>query len=194
MESNRVAVYARCSTECQDPSMQISELTEYATRRGLNVVGVFTDIASGSQDHRLELNKVLALAKQRKIDCLLVWKTDRLGRSLRHLVNTISELDAVGVSFISLKDNLDFSTPGGRLMFNVIGAMAQFEHDLIKERVKSGMANAKRKGIRLGRKPLKIDVAEIRQLRADGLSFNAISHKTGLSVGTVFRTLRNNAA
>jgi DNA invertase Pin-like site-specific DNA recombinase len=131
------------------------------------------------------------LAKQRKIDCLLVWKTDRLGRSLRHLVNTISDLDAVGVSFISLKDNLDFSTPGGRLMFNVIGAMAQFERDLIKERVKSGMANAKRKGIRLGRKPLEIDVAEIRQLRADGLSFNAVAQQTGLSVGTVFRKLRN---
>jgi putative DNA-invertase from lambdoid prophage Rac len=194
MENNRVAIYARCSTECQHPSMQISELTEYATRRGLNVVGVFTDIASGNQDHRPELNKVLALARQRKIDCLLVWKTDRLGRSLRHLVNTISELEAVGVSFISLKDSLDFSTPAGRLMFNVIGAMAQFERDLIRERVKSGMANAKRKGIRLGRKPLEIDVAEIQRLRADGLTFEAIARQTGLSVGTVFRKLRSKAA
>lgn len=174
--------------------MQISELTEYATRRSLNIVGVFTDIASGSQDRRPELNKVLALAKKRKIDCLLVWKTDRLGRSLRHLVNTISDLDALGVSFISLKDNLDFSTPGGRLMFNVIGAMAQFEHDLIKERVKSGMANAKRKGTRLGRKPLDIDVAELQQLRAYGLSFGAIARQTGLSVGTVFRKLQRVAA
>jgi Resolvase, N terminal domain len=132
--------------------MQVSELREYAQRRGLQVVGEYVDIASGATDSRPELNKVLALAKQRKIDTLLVWKTDRLGRSLRHLVNTIGELDAWGVAFLSLKDDLDFSTPAGRLMFNVIGAMAQFERDLIRERVRSGMANAKRKGVKLGRR------------------------------------------
>ncbi len=169
--------------------MQVSELREYAGRRGLQVVGEFVDIASGATDSRPELNKVLALAKQRKIDTLLVWKTDRLGRSLRHLVNTIGELDAVGVAFVSLKDNLDFSTPAGRLMFGVIGAMAQFERDLIRERVRSGMANAKRKGIRLGRKRVAVDVATIQRMRAEGLSFEAISARTGLSVGTVFRAV-----
>jgi len=107
--------------------LQIAELTEYAERRGFQIVGTHVDIASGSLDSRPELNKALTLAQQRKIDMLLVWKVDRLGRSLKHLVNTIAELDAVGVSFVSLKDNLDFSTPAGRLMFNVIGAMAQFE-------------------------------------------------------------------
>lgn len=127
VESNRTAIYARCSADLQGPSMQTSELREYAQRRGLQVVGEFIDIASGSTDSRPELNKVLALAKQRKIDVLLTWKVDRLGRSLRHLVNTIGELDAVGVAFVSLKDNLDFGTPAGRLLFNVIGAMAQFE-------------------------------------------------------------------
>lgn len=194
MADNRCAIYARCSTELQNPDMQISELTEYASRRGLDVVGVFTDIASGSKDNRPELNKALALAKQRKIDVLLVWKVDRLGRSLRHLVNTISELEAVGVSFISLKDGLDFSTPAGRLMFNVIAAMGQFERDLIRERVKSGMANAKRKGIRLGRKTVPVNEAEIRRLRSEGLSFGAISKQTGLSVGTVFRASQRTAA
>jgi putative DNA-invertase from lambdoid prophage Rac len=167
--------------------MQVSELIEYASRRGFEVIGIFTDIASGSQDNRPELNKVLTLAKQRKIDTLLVWKVDRLGRSLRHLVNTISELEAVGVSFISLKDNLDFSTPAGRLMFNVIAAMGQFERDLIRERVKSGMANAKRKGIKLGRKAVAVNAPEIQRLRLEGLSFEAISKQTGHSVGTVFR-------
>jgi DNA invertase Pin-like site-specific DNA recombinase len=140
VESNRTAIYARCSTGQQSPEMQVSELTTYASHRNLEVIGVFVDIASGATDSRPELTKVLALAKQRKIDMLLVWKTDRLGRSLRHLVNTIGELDAVGVSFVSLKDNLDFTTPAGRLMFGVIGAMAQFERDLIRERVRSGMA------------------------------------------------------
>jgi DNA invertase Pin-like site-specific DNA recombinase len=190
----RTAIYARCSTDTQNPDMQISELTEYASRRGLELVGVFTDIASGSKDDRPQLNKVLALAKQRKIDALLVWKVDRLGRSLRHLVNTISELEAVGVSFISLKDSLDFSTPAGRLMFNVIAAMGQFERDLIRERVKSGMANAKRKGVKLGRKAVQVDAAKIQRLRSEGLSFEAIAQQTGLSVGTCFRASQRTAA
>lgn len=187
MQDNRVMIYARCSTDLQDPAMQLSELREYAARRGFEVVGEFTDIASGSRDDRPELNKVLALAKQRKFDALLVWKTDRLGRSLRHLVNTVSELEALGVSFISLKDNLDFSTPAGRLMFNVIGAMAQFERDLIRERVRSGMANAKRKGVKLGRKPVAVNAAEVQRMRAEGLSYETISKQTGISVGTVYR-------
>ena len=190
METLRTAIYARCSTDSQNPDMQLSELREYAFRRGLQIVGEFTDIASGSKDDRPQLNKVLALAKQRKIDALLVWKVDRLGRSLRHLVNTISELEAVGVAFISLKDSLDFSTPAGRLMFNVIAAMGQFERDLIRERVKSGMANAKRKGIKLGRKAVQVDAAEIQRLRSEGLSFEAIAKQTGLGVGTIFRALR----
>jgi DNA invertase Pin-like site-specific DNA recombinase len=168
--------------------MQLVELREYASRRGLQIVGEFVDIASGATDSRPELNKVLALAKQRKIDVLLTWRVDRLGRSLRHLVNTIGELDAVGVSFVSLKDALDFTTPAGRLMFNVIGAMAQFERDLIRERVRSGMANAKRKGVKLGRRRVSVDVATVQRLRGEGLSFEAISQRTGPSVGTVFRT------
>jgi putative DNA-invertase from lambdoid prophage Rac len=174
--------------------MQVSELREYAQRRGLQVVGEYVDIASGATDSRPELNKVLALAKQRKIDTLLAWKTDRLGRSLRHLVNTIGELDAVGVAFVSLKDNLDFSTPAGRLMFNVIGAMAQFERDLIRERVRSGMANAKRKGVKLGRKRVPVDICMVQRLRSQGLSFEAISLRTGLSVGTIFRASRRPVA
>jgi DNA invertase Pin-like site-specific DNA recombinase len=189
VEINRAALYIRCSTDQQDPSMQVSELREYASRRGFQIVGEFTDIASGATDSRPELNKVLALAKQRKIDVLLTWKVDRLGRSLRHLVNTIGELDAVGVSFVSLKDSLDFTTPAGRLTFNVIGSMAQFERDLIRERVKSGMQNAKRRGVRLGRKRVPVDVVAIQRMRAEGLSFEAISARTGLSVGTVFRAV-----
>lgn len=105
-------------------------------------------------------------------------------------MNTIGELDAVGVSFVSLKDNLDFTTPAGRLMFNVIGAMAQFERDLIRERVRSGMANAKRKGVKLGRKRVPVDVAAVQRMRAEGLSFAAVARQTGLSVGTVFRATR----
>lgn len=181
MANNRCAIYARCSTGEQNPAMQVSELREYADRRGFQVVGEFVDVASGSVDSRPELNKVLVLAKQRKIDVLLCWKVDRLGRSLRHLVNVIAELDAVGVSFVSLKDNLDFSTPAGRLMFNVIGAMAQFERDLIRERTVSGMAAARRRGARIGRPRVEVDAVKIRGLRSQGLSWDAIALQTGRS-------------
>jgi len=185
MEHDRAVIYARCSTDAQDPSMQISELREFAGRRGFHIVAEFTDIASGSCDERPELAKALALTRQRKADILLVWKTDRLGRSLKHLVNTIAELEAVGVSFISLKDNLDFSTPAGRLTFGVIAAMAQFERDLIRERVRSGLANARRKGVRLGRRRIQVDSAEIAQLRSEGRSIKSIAKELGVSVGTV---------
>src|ERR1051326_2876765 len=178
----RTAIYARCSTDQQDPSMQLSELREYASHRGFEVIGEFTDIASGSQDTRPELTRVLTLAKQRKVDCLLVWKVDRLGRSLRHLVNTISELEAIGVVFVSFRDSLDFSTPAGRLMFNVIAAMAEFERDLIRERVRAGLANARRRGVKLGRQPIRVDREEILKLRVAGLSFARIARQLGIGV------------
>src|SRR5712691_6060015 len=180
-KNERCAIYARCSTGEQNPAMQVSELGEYAERRGFQVVAEHVDIASGSLDSRPELNKVLVLAKQRKIDVLLCWKIDRLGRSLKHLVNVIAELEAVGVSFVSLKDNLDFSTPAGRLMFNVIGAMAQFERDLIRERTLSGMAAARRRGARIGRPRVAVDSVKIRGLRSQGLSWDAIALQTGIS-------------
>jgi putative DNA-invertase from lambdoid prophage Rac len=180
-KNDRCAIYARCSTGEQNPAMQVSELREYAERRGFQVVAEHVDIASGSLDSRPELNKLLVLAKQRKIDVLLTWKVDRLGRSLKHLVNTIAELEAVGVSFVSLKDNLDFSTPAGRLMFNVIGSMAQFERDLCRERTLSGMAAARRRGARIGRPRVEVDAAKIHGLRAQGLSWDNIALQTGHS-------------
>ncbi len=180
-KNDRCVIYARCSTGEQNPAMQITELREYAERRGFQIVAEHVDIASGSLDSRAELNKVLVLAKQRKIDVLLCWKIDRLGRSLKHLVNVIAELEAVGVSFVSLKDNLDFSTPAGRLMFNVIGAMAQFERDLIRERTLSGMAAARRRGARIGRPRVEVDFGKIRGLRSQGLSWDAIAIQTGIS-------------
>jgi DNA invertase Pin-like site-specific DNA recombinase len=181
LKNDRCAIYARCSTGEQNPEMQVSELREYAERRGFQVVAEHVDIASGSLDSRPELNKVLTLAKQRKIEVLLCWKIDRLGRSLKHLVNVIAELEAVGVSFVSLKDNLDFSTPAGRLMFNVIGAMAQFERDLIRERTLSGMAAARRRGTRIGRPRVEVDSAKIRGLRSQVFSWDAIALQTGIS-------------
>jgi DNA invertase Pin-like site-specific DNA recombinase len=155
----RVALYSRVSTlNLQDPELQARELREYAHRRGWQISREYVDRGvSGSKDSRPALNELIADVYQRKCDIVLVWKLDRLGRSLRHLVNTLAELEATGVAFVSLQDNLDLSTPSGRLMFNVIGAMAEFERALIQERVKAGQRNARAKGKRLGRPKVAAD-------------------------------------
>jgi DNA invertase Pin-like site-specific DNA recombinase len=115
----RLALYARVSTANghQDPEMQLRELREYAQRRELTIVGEYIDRMTGSKDSRPSLNRLMADASHRKFDAVLVWKLDRFGRSLRHLVNALAELEALGLTFISLRDNLDLSTPSGRLMF-----------------------------------------------------------------------------
>ncbi|HZC21839.1 MAG TPA: recombinase family protein, partial [Candidatus Binatia bacterium] len=143
-ENMRVALYARVSTlNGQHPEMQLAELREYASRRGWNVAGEYVDEGiSGSKESRPQLNRLMGDVHQRKFEIVLVWKIDRFGRSLKHLVNALADLDAYGVAFVSLKDNLDLSTPSGRLMFQIIGAMSEFERALIQERVKSGMAQA----------------------------------------------------
>jgi DNA invertase Pin-like site-specific DNA recombinase len=149
----RVALYARVSTcNGQSPEMQLSELREYASRRGWEVYSEYTDLGiSGSKESRPELNRLMADAHRRNFDVVLCWKVDRFGRSLKHLVNALADLNAYGVAFVSLRDNLDLSTPSGRLMFQIIGAMAEFERSLIQERVRAGLRNAKLKGKTLGR-------------------------------------------
>jgi DNA invertase Pin-like site-specific DNA recombinase len=185
----RVAIYARVSTlNGQDPALQTRELHEYAERRGWTIVREYVDRGvSGSKDSRPAFNQMLADVHQRKCDVVLVWKLDRLGRSLRHLVNTLAELEARGVAFVSLQDNLDLSTPTGRLMFNVIGAMAEFERSLIQERVRAGIRNARAKGKRIGRPRVAADGAEVMALRKAGKSWSKVCLETGLSKGTAQR-------
>jgi DNA invertase Pin-like site-specific DNA recombinase len=187
--TKRVALYARVSTSNgqQDPEMQLRELREYAQHRDLVIVGEYIDRMTGSKDSRPSLNRLMADAGQRKFDAVLVWKLDRFGRSLRHLVNALAELEALGLTFISLRDNLDLSTPSGRLMFQIIGAMAEFERSLIQERVRAGMRNARAKGKRLGRPRADVDESRVEALRASGASWRAVAEKLGVGVGTVHR-------
>jgi len=189
MTANRVAVYSRVSTNHgQDPELQLRELREYAASRGLTIIQEYTDVGfSGSKDSRPALNQLMADASRRKFDAVLVWKLDRFGRSLRHLVNALAELEALGLTFVSLRDNLDLSTPSGRLMFQIIGAMAEFERSLIQERVKAGLRNARAKGKRLGRPPIFVSQSRLDTLRASGASWRAISKELGVGVGTAHR-------
>ncbi len=185
----RVALYARVSTlNNQDPEMQLTELREYATRRGWQVSQEYVDHGvSGSQESRPALNLLMSDAKRRRFDAILVWKIDRFGRSLKHLVNALAELAALGIAFVSLRDNLDLSTPSGRLMFQIIGAMAEFERALIQERVRAGIRNAKAKGIRVGRPRVVLDASQIADLRAQGRSWGQIQNEIGVSKGTAQR-------
>lgn len=187
----RVALYARVSTlNNQDPEMQLGELREYAGRRGWQIVDEYVDQGvSGSKESRPALNRLMAEACRRRFDAVLVWKIDRFGRSLKHLVNSLAELAALGVAFVSLRDNLDLSTPSGRLMFQIIGAMAEFERALIQERVRAGIRNARSKGKRIGRPRVFVDVTRIATLRAQGRSWSQIVAEVGIGKGTAQRAL-----
>ena len=132
----------------------------------------------------------MADAHRRHFDVVLCWKVDRFGRSLKHLVNALADLDSYGVAFVSLRDNLDLSTPSGRLMFQIIGAMAEFERSLIQERVRAGLRNAKLKGKTLGRPPLTLDCGRIARLRASGASIREISAQLEVSTATIHKALR----
>src|SRR5271168_5634980 len=187
----RVALYARVSTlNGQDPEMQLSELREYAARRGWTISGEYVDTGvSGSKESRPELNRLTADAHRRAFDAVLVWKIDRYGRSLKHLVNALADLCAYNVAFISFRDNLDLSTPSGRLMFQIIGAMAEFERSLIQERVKAGLRNARAEGKKFGRPRAQVDADRVASLRRDGLSWSQVCRNLNVSKGSAQRSV-----
>jgi DNA invertase Pin-like site-specific DNA recombinase len=185
----RIALYARVSTlNGQNPEMQLTELREYAARRGWDVFAEYTDLGvSGSKDSRPQLNRMLADAHAWKFDAVLVWKLDRLGRSLKHLVTTIADLEHYGVSFVSLRDNLDLSTPSGRLMLHLLGAMAEFERELIKERVNAGIKSAQARGVRFGRPKVYCSGLKIAQMREQGVPWTEVARRLDVGKGTAQR-------
>jgi DNA invertase Pin-like site-specific DNA recombinase len=189
----KAAIYARVSTrdKGQDLNTQLLPLREYAQRRGFQVVQEYTDHGvSGSKDRRPALDKLMKSAQAREIDAVLVYKLDRFGRSLQHLTAALSEFKALGIEFVSITESIDTSTPAGKALFGMIGVFAEFEHDLISERVRAGMARAKRQGVKFGSRPrLVFDREAVRKAKAAGASVRDIAEKFGLSVGTVHRTL-----
>jgi len=190
----RAAIYARVSTanNGQDPTMQTRELREYCERRGWAVAGEYIDIGiSGAKDRRPELDKLMADAHRRRFDAVLVWKFDRFARSVSHLLRALETFNALGIGFVSLSESLDTSTPAGKMVFTVLGAVAELERSLIAERVRAGLRNARAKGKRLGRPRMTVDSARIRQLRASGATWRAVSDQMEISVRSARRAWQN---
>jgi len=184
----RTAIYYRVSTTDQNPDRQIRELRDYAERRGFDVVGEYVDVASGARRSRPELDRMLGEVRRRRVDVVLVWAFDRFARSTRQLVDALEEFGTLGVDFVSYSQQIDTTTAAGKLTFTVLAAIAEFERELIRERVRSGIAARKAKGLPVGGATKRLStrrVNQIRRLRADGLSISAIQAETGLSRGVI---------
>jgi DNA invertase Pin-like site-specific DNA recombinase len=187
----KVALYSRVSTNEQNAAMQLEELRSYCQRRKWEIAEEFTDTGvSGSKESRPALNRLLYNAKRRKFDAVLVYRYDRFARSLRQLVNALTEFDALGIHFVSLHEGVDTSTPNGRLVFGIFATIAEFERELIRSRVRSGIAAAKAKGKRLGRPKVTVDPTRIVALRRAGCSWKEITLQTGWTKGTAQRSFQ----
>lgn len=189
-EQMRVAIYARVSTahNGQDPEVQLRELREYVSRRGWELSGEYVDVGiSGTKEKRPELDRLMVDAHRRRFDGIVVWRFDRFARSVSHLLRALETFQALGIHFVSLSESIDTATPAGKLVFTVLGAVAELERSLIVERVKAGLRNAKAKGKRLGRPQVIKDHAQIATLRAQGRSWPQIAKQLGVGVGTAHR-------
>lgn len=190
----RVALYARVSTvdKRQDPETQLLALREYAARRGFMLMGEYVDYASGARDNRPQYQALLAAARKRQVDVVLVWRYDRFARSTQALVQALHEFHGLGVDFISYQENIDTTTPQGELIFTVMASLAQFERALISERVKAGMARAKAQGKRISRAPLGAEIqAQIAALAAEGRSIHQIGKQLGIGYGTAWKYIQH---
>jgi DNA invertase Pin-like site-specific DNA recombinase len=192
MKTKRVALYARVSTlnHGQDPEVQLGELREFCKRRGFEIANEYVDTGiSGSRERRPALDKLITACRKRLVDGVVVYRYDRFARSLRQLVNALEEFRSLGIDFISIHEGVDTSTPNGRLVFGIFASIAEFERELIRDRVRSGLAAAKAKGKRIGRPRVAVDVLRITSLRRQGRSWAEITRATGISKGTAQRSL-----
>jgi len=185
----RVAIYARVSTDDQRADLQLDALRQYAQMRGFTIHREYVDHISGAKESRPALNEILADARRGKFSAVAVWKIDRLGRSVAHLLTILSELQTLGVAFVSLQEAIDTGTPAGRMVFTFLGAVAEFERAIIAERVKAGMQAAKVRGKHCGRPKAKVDLPLAKKLRADGKPLREVATLVGTSYVTLSRLL-----
>ena len=189
----RVGIYLRVSTDSQTTKNQRRELKAVASRSGWHVVDFYEDAGiSGAKgrDKRPGFHRLLKDATARKIDMIAAWSVDRLGRSLQHLISFLNELEALKCDLYLHQQALDTSTPSGRAMFQMLGVFAEFERAMIRERVMAGLARARAKGTKLGRRPVKPSVeARIRDLRGQGMGILKIGRTVGVGTSVVQRVV-----
>lgn len=186
----RAVLYLRVSTADQNLGTQRLDLEQLAQQRGLSIIATYSDQISGAKVKRPGLEALLADARRGKFDVLLIWAFDRLARSTRHLLETLDELNHLGVQFVSFREAIDTGGALGRAFVTIIGAIAEFERSLIVERVRAGLRRAKLEGRRLGRPPMNIDRAAVLADRRCGLSLTKIAHAHRISRASVSRIIR----
>jgi DNA invertase Pin-like site-specific DNA recombinase len=184
----RAAVYARVSTFDQEPENQLAELRRYTSARGWALQEYVDRGVSGAKDRRPALDTLLTDARRRRFDVLVVWRLDRLGRNLRHLITLLEELQALGIAFVSLNEGIDATTPAGKLQMHILGAIAEFERARIAERVKAGLQRARAQGTRLGRPHASVPVERVQAV--SHVSAAAAARLLGVSRSTLKRWRR----
>ena len=187
----RVVIYARVSTAEQTTENQLQELRTVADRHGWEVIEEFVDNGvSGAKASRPAFDRLLQGVVRKDFDLIMSWSVDRLGRSLRHLVDFLGDIHEKGIDLYLHQQGLDTSTPSGKALFQMLGVFAEFERAMIQERVKAGLARAKAQGKRLGRPPVSARIEyRVRQARKKGMGIKRIADHVGVGVGTVQRIL-----
>ena len=190
MKEKRAAIYVRCSTSGQTTNGQTIELKRYCERQGWVIAKIYEDHAiSGSQHDRPSLNELLSDAQRGLFEVVVVWKIDRLARSTSHLLEILNLLRASHVDFCSSTQGIDTTTAHGRMIFTFLGAIAEFERELITERVTAGIARAKQEGVKFGRPHVGFDINKALELRKEGLSWGMLAKRTGVSSATLRRAI-----
>jgi putative DNA-invertase from lambdoid prophage Rac len=197
MKAKRAGIYVRVSTtNGQDTAMQEAELSEYAERRGWSAKVYRDKGQSGAKEHRPALDALLTDVRQRRLDIVCVWSLDRLARNVRQLLGLAEELNSLGVDLFCFKQNIDTSSSTGKLTYTVLSAVAAFEVELLRERIRSGIEQARKNGKRLGRPPLRtLTLSEVRELRKQrrekNVSYRELASIFGISVWSAHRLCRN---
>jgi DNA invertase Pin-like site-specific DNA recombinase len=190
MMAKRAARYLRVSRSDQNPALQADETGRLIAGRGWTLVDTFLDHGvSGAKDRRPELDRLMEAARRGQFDVLVVWRSDRLFRSLKHLVVTVAELTAMGIDFCSVCEPFDTSTPSGRLLLHLVSAFSEFERNVLIERTKAGIEAARRRGAQIGRPRVRVDVERAVALRAQGRSIRQVARALGCGAATLHRAL-----
>ena len=187
----RVIIYARVSTKEQSVDMQLIDLRAYAKVRRLEIIKEYIDYASGSRNDRENYQKLFNDVRKLKTDSVLVWRFDRFARSTKELINALEEFNNLGVDFISYKENIDTSTPTGKILFTMISAFSEFEKSIIKERIIAGMEKAKVAGVRFGRPKIsEFKIKELLEMKAGGTCYKEICKKLGISKSAYYQIVK----